>query len=125
MKRKIMKKLAPTVIGMMSLCIASPAFSDLGNELNEEVKVFCKKLNQCAATHLEGVPSDNAVKEMIDATLEQSCQNMKRDFGGLSTSSGLQLAALSCIKSMNALICEDLEDDFETPECKELYKLAE
>jgi len=120
-----MKKLAHTVIGVMSLCIASPALSNLTSELNEEVSIFCKKMNQCAAIHLEGVSSDNSVKEMIDSTLEQNCQAMKRDFGGLAVSSGLQMEALSCIKSMNSLVCEDLEDDFETPECQQLHKLVQ
>ncbi|MBA5763112.1 hypothetical protein H2O73_12190 [Vibrio sp. 404] len=122
MKINTMKKLAQIGFCVMSLCIASPASS---NELNEEVNIFCNKMKQCASKHLEGVPSDNAVKEMIDATLEQNCQAMKSDFAQLSKSSGLETEALSCIKSMNALVCQNLEDDFETPECKKLYELIQ
>lgn len=111
------------LVGAISLFMALPASSGLKTELNKEVQMFCQKMTQCTYQGLEDMSADNTAKEMADSIIEQNCQEIKQYIGELRSSSGLQIAALSCIKSMNALGCQDLANDFYTPECQKLDQL--
>ncbi|MGF1908372.1 hypothetical protein L4C38_02905 [Vibrio kasasachensis] len=125
MKRQNIRSHNRAFITIAGLLTALSASSVMGNALEEEVQLFCDKMTQCASPHLDGLPSDNAARQMIESVLADSCQTMKQEFAVLSSSSAQRDAAVSCLKSMNALVCTDLEEEFETPECQELAELVE
>ncbi len=101
----------------------SPAHS---NEFENELNAFCEKTKACAIAEMErSMPPE--LREMAMGMISGVCVGITQSYQSVLQSKYSELvdAATSCMKSMNKLSCEQLEESSETSECKEFERLSE
>lgn len=120
-----MKRAIKIGAGVLSaLLLAIPVQAD---DLGEEVSRVCEQMKQCTLDRMAGAEMAPEMKMMITQQLDMACVGLQARFGAAAQAHALYQPALACVKSMQALSCQEIEesDDSITPECDRYQELAE
>ncbi|MGF1708504.1 hypothetical protein [Enterovibrio baiacu] len=99
-----------------------PAFSHaaISPALMTEIDKMCGKMKTCSSELLGEHAQNEQMKAMVSGIADQACEQAKIEMRDIPDDPTIQKAAIACMKSVNSLACNQMADDFETPECKQL-----
>jgi hypothetical protein len=108
---------------ILGLVVTLPAHSD---DLTTAAMELCEKVKSCAMTQVAEEDLTPEVRQMMEPMLDNMCADMRNTMGEVPAGHPLYQPALACMRSMEDLSCEMMQDPqgMETPECKAYEKLA-
>jgi hypothetical protein len=106
------------------LLLATPA---LAEEFTSAAMGLCEKVKSCAMQQLASEELTPEMRQMMQPMLENMCANMQANIGEVPTGHPLYKPAIACMRSMEQLSCERMQDSegMQTPECDEYQALVE
>lgn len=110
------------------ILLAALAFSPAGNAaadaLVEASQGLCDSIKTCALSQIASQDLTPEIRAMMEPMLENMCAAMNSKVQEVPTSHGLYRPALACMRSMQALTCEQMQSQTSTPECQQYEALA-
>lgn len=97
------------------------------DELGEETQKFCEKMKHCALDDVAASDLSADMKQMISQQLDMACAGIQARFDLVTRTHALYGPAVACVKSMQAMSCEDIQqsDDSVSAECERYQQMAE
>ncbi|MGB1140000.1 MAG: hypothetical protein ACPG1A_03810 [Halioglobus sp.] len=107
----------------LGLVLAAPLAAD---EFTDVAMGLCEKVKSCAMKQIATEELTPEVRQMMEPMLENMCANMQANIGEVPTGHELYEPALSCMRSMEQLSCERMQDpdSMRTPECDKYQDLV-
>lgn len=108
---------------ILSLVATLPAHSD---DLATAAMQLCEKVKSCALAQVAEEDLTPEIRQMMQPMLDNMCADMRSSMGEVPAGHPLYQPALACMRSMENLTCEMMQDSerMETAECKAYEKLA-
>lgn len=118
-----MKRIYAVCVGVVLGLSGGVQADDLGDSYN----LMCEKMKSCAVKNIGEAELTPDMRAMVMASLESACVSIQQQFNYVAAAHPLYAPAETCLKSMAALSCDDLEnmDEEKTPECARYEKMAE
>jgi hypothetical protein len=112
-----------TCLLVLMLAAAIPARAE---EIAVAAQDLCEKVKSCAMAQVAEEDLTPEVREMMQPMLDTMCENMQSSVGEVAVGSPLYVPAVTCMRSMESLSCEQMQDprSMETPECETFQQLA-
>lgn len=112
------------VIVVAGLLLAMPACAD---DFTDAAVGLCEKVKSCAMQQIATEELTPEVRQMMQPMLENMCSDMQASIGEVPTGHPLYQPAIACMRSMEQLSCERMQDSsgMQTPECDKYRQLAE
>jgi hypothetical protein len=106
----------------ISLLISSPVRAD---DLADAALSVCEKMKACAIAQIPEEDLTPEVRQMMGPMLDNMCVKMQSSVKGAPSGHPLYAPALACMRSMEALSCERIQDPQreKTSECKAYEKV--
>jgi hypothetical protein len=109
--------------------IISTIFSvpTLADEYADGSLALCEKIKSCALAQMGSQEITPEIRQMMQPMLDGMCSNMMVSMPEVAESHAMYKPAMACMKSLEALSCEQMQQTSEanTPACKEYEALAE
>lgn len=88
---------------------------------------LCEKVKSCAMQQIASEELTPEVRQMMQPVLDNMCADMQASIGEVPTGHPLYQPAIACMRSMEQLSCERMQDSsgMQTPECDRYRQLAE
>lgn len=120
--KQAIKIMAASFLAVLLTSVAAHA-----DDLGDEVTTLCEKMKQCTLDSMAEAEMAPEMKMMITQQLDMACVGLQARFGAAAQAHSLYQPALACVKSMQAMSCQEIEesDDSITPECDRYQELAE
>lgn len=83
----------------------------------------CEKLKKCALQEVESQDIPPEMRQMVENMAASMCTNLIA-FSQVEPYKELYVPAAQCMQSLADKSCTEMQDDVETPECKNYEKLA-
>lgn len=108
---------------VLSLFIPALASAD---DITSAAKDLCEKVRSCAMSQVAEEDLTPELRQMMEPMLDNMCANMQSKVQEVATGHPLYQPSIACMRSMEALSCEDMQDParMQTPECEAYEKLA-
>ena len=120
-----MNKSLKVIAAVLAAALAGPLAAD---ELADASRALCDNVKSCALEQMASQELTPEMRQMMEPMLANMCTQMNSEIEEVPTGDGLYKPALACIRSMQSLTCEQLQDgtgmQTQTPECQEYEKLA-
>ena len=106
----------------ISLLISSPVRAD---DLADAALSMCEKMKACAIAQIPEKDLTPEVLQIMQPMLDKMCAKMRSAVENAPSENPLYASALACIRSMEALSCEMIQDTQgkKTSECEAAEKL--
>lgn len=91
--------------------------------LMTELDKMCGKMKVCVSEMFGEQAQNEQMKAMVTGIADQACKQTKIEMRDIPDDPAIQKAAVTCIRSVNTLACNQLTESLETKECKQLEKL--
>ncbi len=116
------KKPAALAAGLLSaLLLPGHAGAD---EIAQAALDLCEKVKACAMAEIAEEDLTDETRQMMQPMLDNMCANMQKNVQAVPTGHGLYQPAVACMRSMQALSCEEMQSSqANTPACQEYEKL--
>jgi hypothetical protein len=107
----------------LACIIAGPVMAD---ELTEAAQGLCDSVRSCAIEQMAEQDLTPAQMDMMKPMLDNMCAAMREQVQEVPVDHGLYKWAVACMRSMQALSCEQLQSgqDITTQECQEYAEMA-
>jgi len=107
--------------------LAAVALSARAEDLAQTSAAVCEKVKACALARMNEEDLTPETRKMMQPMLDNMCANIRNQIGQVPTSHPHYAPALACMRSMEALGCEDMmsEERLHTPECEQYRQLAQ
>ena len=117
------KKPAALAAGLLSaLLLSGHAGAD---EIAQAALDLCEKVKACAMAEIAEEDLTDDMRQMMQPMLDNMCANMQTKVQEVPRGHGLYQPAVACLRSMQALSCEEMQtSQANTPACQEYEKLA-
>ena len=98
----------------------------LADDITSAASGLCEKVRSCAMAQVAEEDLTPELRQMMEPMLDSMCANMQEKVQEVPTGHPLYQPAIDCMRSMEALSCEDMQsaDNLQTPACEEYEKLA-
>jgi hypothetical protein len=108
---------------ILGLVVTLPAHSD---DMTTAAMKLCEKVKSCAMTQVPEEDLTPELRQMMEPMLDNMCADMRNTMGEVPVGHPLHQPALACLRSMEDLSCEMMQDPqrMETPQCTAYEKLA-
>lgn len=112
------------------VCLAGLFFSAIlaaqADDLVDAATALCENVKTCSMAQVAKEDLTPEIRQMMEPMMENMCSAMRSGVQDVPTGHDLYKPALSCMRSMVALSCEQLqdEDQVQTQPCKDYEKLA-
>ena len=95
-------------------------------EIVEAASGLCEKVRSCAMAQIDKEDLTPELRQMMEPMLDNMCDNMQSKVQEVEVGNALYQPAVDCMRSMEALSCEDMQDPsrMQTPQCESYEKLA-
>lgn len=105
------------------LLLATPVFAE---EFTSAAMGLCEKVKSCAMRQLASEELTPEMRQVMQPMLENMCANMQANIGEVPTGHPLYKPAIACMRSMEQLNCERMQDaeGMQTPECEQYQELV-
>jgi hypothetical protein len=116
-------KFLKVIAAVLAVALAGPLAAD---ELADASRALCDNVKSCALEQMASQELTPEMRQMMEPMLANMCTQMNSKIKEVPTDHGLYKPALACIRSMQSLTCEQMQNGMETqtPECQEYEKLA-
>ena len=96
------------------------------DSLEAAAMAMCEKVKACSLAQIQASDMTPEMREMMEPMLDNMCANMQSKVQEVATGHPLYQPSIACMRSMEALSCEDMQDPalMQTPECEAYEKLA-
>ena len=86
---------------------------------------LCEKVKSCAMAQIAEEDLTPETRQMMQPMLDNMCANMKSRVEAVPSGHSLYKSAVACMRSMEALTCEQMQSDqANTPACQAYEKLS-
>lgn len=118
-----MKRFVNVTAAVLAVALAVPIAAD---ELTEASRALCDNVKSCALEQMAEQELTPEMREMLEPMLANMCTQMNSKIKEVPTDHGLYKPAVACIRSMQSLTCEQIQDGMQeqTPECQEYENKA-
>ena len=90
------------------------------DEIGNAALALCEKLKACATAEIAEEDLTDEMRQMMQPMLDNMCANMQARVEAVPRGHGLYEPAVACMRSMQALSCEEMQtSQVNTPECQE------
>jgi hypothetical protein len=114
---------AALAAGLLSTLLLSGAAG--ADEIADAALALCEKVKACAMSEIAEEDLTDEMRQMMQPMLDNMCANMQARVQAVPTDHGLYQPAVACMRSMQALSCEEMQtSQANTPACQEYEKLA-
>jgi len=95
-------------------------------EIVEAASGLCEKVRTCAMAQIDKEDLTPELRQMMEPMLDSMCANMQSKVQEVKVGNALHQPAVDCMRSMQALSCEDMQDParMQTAQCESYEKLA-
>ena len=109
---------------LVGLLMAAPLAAE---EFTDAAMGLCEKVKACAMQQMASEQLTPEVRQMMEPMLENMCANMQSNIGEVPTGHALYKPAIACMRSMEQLSCESMQDpaSMQTPECEKYQDMVE
>ncbi len=115
-------KPAALAVGLLSTVLLSGQAS--ADEIADAALDLCEKVKACAMAGIAEEDLTDDTREMMQPMLDNMCANMQAKVQEVPRGHGLYGPAVACLRSMQALSCEEMQtSQANTPACQEYEKL--
>ncbi|MEZ8028934.1 hypothetical protein [Enterovibrio norvegicus] len=104
------------------LFVPAVSHATISPALMTELDNMCGKMKVCVSEMFGEQAQNEQMKAMVNGIADQACEQTKIEMRDIPDDPAIQKAAIACMRSVNTLSCNQLTEDFETPECKQLEK---
>ncbi len=114
------KRLAALLLGC---ALAAPLAAE---ELTAAAMGLCEKVKSCAMQQIASEDLTPEMRQMMQPMLDNMCANIRSNIGEVPTGHPLYQPAVACMRSMEGLSCEKMQDpaQMQTPECEKYQELV-
>ena len=104
------------------LVLATPLQAD---EFADAAMGLCEKVKSCAMQQMAMEDLTPEVRQMMEPMLEGMCASMQARIGEVPTGHPYYEPSLACMRSLESLSCENMEDpnSMQTPACEKYQAL--
>ncbi len=102
------------------LFVSAFSHAAISPALMTELDKMCGKMKTCSSEIFGEHAQNKQIKAMVIGIADQACEQTKIEMQDIPDDPAIQKAAIACMQSVNSLACNQLAEDFETPECKQL-----
>lgn len=112
-----------TILIALGFMVQGPTFAD---DITSAARDLCEKVRSCAISQVAEEDLTPELRQMMEPMLDNMCANMQSKVQEVSTGHPLYQPSIACMRSMEALSCQDMQDQarMQTPECEAYEKLA-
>lgn len=116
-----MNKPLKVIAAILAVALAGPLAAD---ELTEASRGLCDNVKTCALEQMATQELTPEMREMMEPMLANMCTQMNSKIKEVPTDHGLYKPAVACIRSMQSLTCEQMQNGMQTqtPECQQYEK---
>ena len=116
-----MNKSLKVIAAVLAVALAGPLAAD---ELAEASRGLCDNVKTCALEQMAAQELTPEMREMMEPMLANMCTQMNSQIKDVPTDHGLYKPAVACIRSMQSLTCEQMQNGMQTqtPECQQYEK---
>lgn len=108
-------KIEIRAIGVIALLLSSTTFADEALFSDR----LCEKMQSCSVQQMKDDGAPEQMIEMVQGIFAQQCASMNEVFSMATKANGLYEKAKKCSESREAMSCDDLLNNSDSPECKE------
>jgi hypothetical protein len=110
-------------LGFAAGLASFPAHSD---SMTDAALGLCEKVKSCAMAQIDEQDLTPEIRQMMQPMLDGMCANMQSSVGEFSPGHPLYVPAEACMRSMETLSCDMIQDpaQVETPECQKFTAMA-
>lgn len=108
-------KIEIRAFSVIALVISSTAYAD--EALFSER--LCEKMQSCSVQQMKEDGAPEQMIEMVQGMFAQQCASINEIYGMATKANGLYEKAKKCTETREAMSCDDLLNNNESPECKE------
>lgn len=80
---------------------------------------LCKKMQSCSVQQMKNEGAPDQMIEMMQTMFAQQCASINELYGMATKANGLYEKAKRCTETREAMSCDELLNDGESPECTE------
>ena len=92
-------------------CLIVSAGSVWADDLESATTDLCEKVKSCSMAQIAEADMTPEVRQMMEPMLQNMCDAMRSGVQEVPTDHQLHAPALSCMRSMAELSCEDFQDE--------------
>ena len=112
--------------GSVLLALTTLSTAASAGDITSSAKALCEKVRSCAMSQVAQEDLTPELRQMMEPMLDSMCDQVESRVQDVSTEHPLYQPALACMRSMEALTCEDLRsgENLQTAECEAYEKQA-
>jgi len=103
------------ILGIITLLLTSASYAD--EALFSER--LCEKMQSCSVQQMKEDGAPEQMIEMVQGMFAQQCASIDELFSMATKANGLYEKAKKCTETREAMSCDDLLNNNDSPECKE------
>ena len=109
-----------------AVALATTTGTVLSDDLSNAAAGLCEKVQSCVMAQINQEDLTPELRQMMEPMVNNMCSQMQTRVQDVQNSHPLHKPAVACMRSMEALSCEDMRDTsrLQTPECEDYEKQA-